>query len=112
MKFVKKPWGDFKEFVLNKKCTVKILTVNPFGVLSLQYHNKRDEVWYFLTAGYVQIGQKKKMVKKGETVKIKKKQLHRVIAKNKKVEFLEISFGDFDENDIVRVEDKYGRIKR
>jgi mannose-6-phosphate isomerase len=112
MNITKKPWGDFKEFVLNKKCTVKILTVNPKGVISLQYHNNRDEMWYFLTSGYVQLGDKKKKVKKGEIINIKKKQLHRVFAKDKKVEFLEISFGDFNEKDIVRLDDKYGRTKK
>jgi mannose-6-phosphate isomerase-like protein (cupin superfamily) len=112
MNTTKKPWGNFKEFALNKKCTVKILTVNPFGALSLQYHNKRDEMCYFLTPGYVQLRDKKKKVKKGEIIHIKKKQLHRVFAKDKKVEYLEISFGDFDEKDIIRLEDKYGRVKK
>jgi hypothetical protein len=36
--------------------------------------------------------------------------LHKLYAKQKKVKIIEISFGHFDENDEVRVEDKYGRI--
>lgn len=109
MKEVKKPWGDFKQFVLNKKCTVKIHTIKPKQMLSLQYHKKRKEMWYFLTPGYVQIGIHKKRVKKGELVKIKKKQAHRLIAKDKMVQVLEICFGKFKEKDVVRMEDKYGR---
>jgi mannose-6-phosphate isomerase-like protein (cupin superfamily) len=109
MKEVKRPWGDFKQFVLNKKCTVKILSVKPNAMLSLQKHKKRKEIWYFLTPGYVQLGNKKKKIKKGEIIKIKEQQAHRLFAKNKKVEVLEISFGKFDEKDEIRLEDKYGR---
>jgi len=110
MKLVKRPWGDFKQFVLNKRCSVKLISVKPKGVLSLQKHKKRKEMWYFLTPGFVQIGNKKKAVKKGETVNVKKGQLHRLFAKNNKVEILEISYGKFNEKDIIRVEDKYGRV--
>lgn len=109
MKKEERPWGNFKQFVKNKKCTVKIHTVKPNQELSLQYHKKRKEMWYFLTDGFVQIGLEKKKVKKGEIVWIKKLQAHRAFAKDKKVQFLEISFGKFKESDIVRIEDKYGR---
>jgi len=109
VKIVKRPWGLFKQFVLNKKCTVKILEVKPKQELSLQYHKKRKEMWYFLTLGYVQIGKKKRKVKRGEIVQIKPKQPHRVFSKGKKVEFLEICYGKFSEGDEIRLEDKYGR---
>ncbi len=109
MKEVTRPWGSFKQFVLNKKCTVKILTLKPKQELSLQFHKKRSELWYFLTSGIVQLDKKKFKVKKGEVVKIRKKQPHRIFAGNKTVEVLEISFGKFSERDEVRLEDKYGR---
>jgi len=107
----KRPWGEFKRFTLNEISTVKILEVKPFQVLSLQKHKKRDEMWYFLTSGYVQIGNKKRKVKANEIIKIKKGTLHRLYAKFRKVKVLEISFGKFDENDIIRVDDIYKRIK-
>jgi mannose-6-phosphate isomerase-like protein (cupin superfamily) len=109
MKVVKKPWGNFKQFTLNEISTVKILTVKPKQMLSLQKHKKRNEVWYFLTEGWVQINDKKKKMKKGETVKIRNGMEHRLFSKRKTVEVLEISFGKFDEKDIVRLEDKYNR---
>ena len=111
MKIVKKPWGDFKQFVLNEKCTVKILEVKPNSILSLQKHKKRKEMWYFLTEGYCIVGNSDKKVNEGGTVVINKNTSHRLYAKNKNVKVLEISFGKFDENDIIRLEDKYGRIK-
>ena len=109
MKRVVRPWGDFRQFVLNEKCTVKILSVKPFGELSLQKHNRRREMWYFLTDGFVQIGSKKKKIIRGEVVNIRKGLAHRIFSKGGRVDVLEISFGTFDEKDEVRLEDKYGR---
>ncbi|MBU0894519.1 MAG: phosphomannose isomerase type II C-terminal cupin domain [Nanoarchaeota archaeon] len=109
MKKVVRPWGNFKEFVKNKKCTIKIIEVKPRQKLSLQYHKKRDEVWYFLDKAVVQLGKKKFRVKPGELIKVHKKKAHRVIAGLKKVIFLEIAYGNFSEQDEVRLEDKYGR---
>ena len=109
VKVVQRPWGIFRQFVLNKKCTVKILEVKSKQELSLQKHIKRRESWHFLTSGVVQIGKKKKKVKKGETINIGKNIPHRIIAGDNNVLVLEISFGNFDEKDEVRLEDKYGR---
>ena len=109
MKEVEKPWGGFKQFILNKKCTVKILIVKPNQALSLQKHKKRKEMWFFLTPGNIQVGKKKTKVKKGELIRINKNVAHRLFAKKKKVEVLEISEGKFSEKDVIRLEDKYGR---
>jgi len=72
-------------------------------------HKKREENWYFLTSGFVQVGNKKFRVKKGQLIKIKKNTPHRVISGKNMVEFIEISTGQFSENDEIRLEDKYGR---
>ncbi|MGD9276108.1 MAG: phosphomannose isomerase type II C-terminal cupin domain [Candidatus Pacearchaeota archaeon] len=105
----KRPWGLFKTFAKNKKCTVKILEVKPYQELSLQKHKKREEHWYFLTSGFAQLGNKKKKVKQGEEVVIKKNTAHRIIAKKNKVMVLEVSLGHFSERDEIRLEDEYGR---
>lgn len=109
MKEVKRPWGNFKQFALNEKCTVKIIEVKPKEELSLQKHKKREENWYFLTSGIAQLNKKRKKVKEGEIIKIKRNVPHRILAENKPVKVLEISFGDFRENDEIRLEDKYKR---
>ncbi|MFH1365751.1 MAG: phosphomannose isomerase type II C-terminal cupin domain [archaeon] len=109
MKEVKRPWGTFKQFVLNKKCTVKIIEVKPRQELSLQKHKKRKENWYFFNSGIVQIGERMKKVKKGGIIEIGKNVPHRILAGNKNVIVLEISFGNFSENDEIRMEDKYNR---
>ena len=109
MKVVKKPWGHEDLFTFNEISTVKIINIKPNKILSLQKHRKRREMWYFLTEGYVVIGNKTKRVKKGEVVKVSKGVKHRIFSKDKEVKVLEISFGKFDWDDIVRLEDKYGR---
>ena len=106
---VNKPWGYFEQFTLNEKSTVKILLVKSGESLSLQNHKKREELWIALDDGLiVQIGNVKKKFKKGSSVFVKKGQKHRLLAK-KTARVLEISFGSFDEKDIVRYEDKYKR---
>lgn len=45
----------------------------------------------------------------GETVSIPKQARHRVAALDSECVILEISYGRFDENDIVRIEDDYQR---
>ncbi|MEK6918288.1 MAG: phosphomannose isomerase type II C-terminal cupin domain [Nanoarchaeota archaeon] len=109
MKKVIRPWGNFKGFAKNKKCTIKILEVKPGQEFSLQYHNKREENWYFLESGFAVVGNRKFKVKEGDFVKVPRKTKHRIIAGPKRVRVLEVSYGDFDENDIIRLEDKYGR---
>lgn len=109
-KITKKPWGNFEQFTHNQKSTVKILTVLPKRKLSLQYHLKREEFWKVLEGNCtVIIGDKKYTAKKGDYFQIKKKQKHRIIGGTKTAQLLEISFGNFDEADIVRIEDIYGR---
>lgn len=108
---VEKPWGKFEEFTHDEISTVKILSVNPGSSLSLQYHNHRVEFWRVL-AGHplVTIGKEVKKASPGEEFMIKEQEPHRLEAQNDKVQVLEISLGEFDENDIIRIEDKYGRV--
>jgi mannose-6-phosphate isomerase-like protein (cupin superfamily) len=106
-----RPWGSFDEFCKNKQCTVKILSLKPNEELSLQYHYKRTEFWRIIEGeATVEIGGKKIKGNEGDEFFIPKEKKHRARAGEKPVKILEISFGDFDENDEVRVEDKYKRV--
>ena len=108
-KVIEKPWGKFEEYATNEKCTVKIISVKKGGILSLQSHENRDELWVTLDDGLTAIINKKDVgLSKGQTVFVPKKTKHRIKA-SKDARFLEISFGEFDENDITRYEDKYNR---
>ncbi len=110
IKEVKRPWGKFTQYVLNKKCTVKIITINSNQSLSKQIHKKRSEFWVILDSGLIiEIGNKKFKAKKGQEINIPKNTPHRASASNK-ARFLEISLGYFSEKDEIRLEDKYGRL--
>lgn len=108
---VERPWGNFRQFTHNQSSTVKILTINPDESLSLQSHNKRSEFWHIISGdGIIQINGKDINVKVGDELSIEIGDKHRMSAGENGLKILEISLGDFDEGDIIRYEDKYGRI--
>ena len=112
MKHVVKPWGSFDQYTLNEPSTVKILTINSGARTSLQSHKHRKEFWVALDRGLnVQVGKRKISLRKGSSIVVRKGEKHRLFCVGKsRVRLLEISFGEFAENDIVRYEDDYGRI--
>ena len=107
---VEKPWGKFEQFTHDEVSTVKIITVNIGGSLSLQKHENRTEFWRVLSGHpLVTIADKVIHANPGEEFFIEKTEPHRLEAPDDIVQILEIAHGIFDENDIVRLEDKYGR---
>ncbi len=107
--FENRPWGKFERFTLNQKSTVKIITVNKGEAFSLQYHNNRAEFWRVLKGvGIATIGTETREVKEGDEILIPVNTHHRMVGITD-IEFLEIALGEFDESDIIRIEDKYGR---
>jgi mannose-6-phosphate isomerase-like protein (cupin superfamily) len=80
--------------------------------LSLQSHEFRSEHWYILSgAGIVTIDSGKFEVNSGDSVSIPVRAKHRVSANiESSLEFIEIQTGlSFDEADIIRYEDDFGR---
>jgi mannose-6-phosphate isomerase len=110
---VEKLWGKFERYTYNLLSTVKVITVRPGAALSLQYHNKRDELWVALDPGaQVEVGDRVLKPEVEETVFIPRRTPHRLSAVGEEpVRILEISLGEFDEEDIVRLEDIYGRVE-
>lgn len=107
----KRPWGTFTEFTKNETSTVKLITVDDGGELSLQYHHHRDEFWQIVSGvGIVTIGKEQLTAKAGDHFFIPRGTNHRAKGVGGQLIFMEISFGDFDESDIVRLEDHYGRL--
>lgn len=106
---VHRPWGNFFQYTQNQSTTVKIIEIDAGGVLSLQKHAQRDEVWIPLDDGILaEINGEKICAKVGEMLFVPRETMHRLSAA-KKARVLEIAFGHFDEDDIVRLEDAYGR---
>ena len=88
-----------------------MLTIKAGARTSLQSHNLRKELWVALDEGLAaQIKDKIVELKKGSSLLIDIGEKHRITCKGpKEARILEISFGDFHEEDIVRYEDDYGR---
>ncbi|WP_228369230.1 phosphomannose isomerase type II C-terminal cupin domain [Candidatus Nitrososphaera gargensis] len=111
----KRPWGRFERFTLNEQCTVKLVYVDGDKRLSLQYHNNHSEFWKVVKGPVkVQVGRSKetletKSLQTGDTITIPRKAIHRLIGAGTDAIILEISTGEFDESDIVRLEDDYKR---
>ena len=106
-----RPWGSFTRFTNNEPSTVKILYIKKGEEFSLQYHSHRQEFWKILKGSpEIVIDQNIFNPKEGEEFTINKGVSHRISAPLDDVFVLEISTGQFDEDDIVRIEDKYNRI--
>ena len=106
-----RPWGDSLTFTHNEPSTVKILIVNAGEAFSLQYHRHREEFWHVISGdGTIEIGDTVVPVRPGDDHVIPAGTNHRISAGTSPVVVLEISKGEFDENDITRLEDRYGRL--
>ena len=106
-----RPWGRFEKFHENKLCTVKLIYITPNRRLSLQYHIHRNEFWRIINGtAEVEVDGKTFSVKEGDNISIGSKSHHRIKALASGCTVLEISYGHFDEDDIVRIEDDFNRI--
>jgi len=106
-----RPWGKFEQFSENEPSTVKIITVNPGEQLSIQRHQKRGELWIALDTGLIRYHKGEwRVIHPGAMEYIRTGETHSMKNEGSKpARFLEIAFGQFDEDDIERLEDKYGR---
>jgi len=130
-----RPWGSFINLADNVKCTVKVMTLLPEQRLSVQYHRKRDQLYYALEIGLIVshtpgifLSLKKKYELKDlleiwSTTSIDTKVydigamfyfpagcLHTCLnSTDESIIFLDVAFGENDEEDIVRIIDRYGR---
>lgn len=106
-----RPWGSFQQFTLNEPTTVKVITVEPGQRLSLQTHALRAEFWQVLDGPIdVTVGERTWSAQPGEQVWIPVGTRHRM-GNSAEVpgRVLEVGYGEFDEADIVRLEDDYQR---
>jgi mannose-6-phosphate isomerase-like protein (cupin superfamily) len=110
---VDKPWGYEIIWARADKYVGKILHIEPGQVLSLQYHNKKDESIYVLSGEIIlrlQQGETlvERRVRAGEAFHIPPKQIHQFEAVVV-TDLLEASTPELD--DVIRLKDRYGRVK-
>lgn len=107
-----RPWGRFDSLDRGQNHQVKRIRVDPGGQLSLQYHHHRAEHW-IVVAGKAQVTIGKRVMTLGpcEQAFIPQGEVHRLENPgDEPVELIEVQYGDyFGEDDIVRLEDVYGR---
>ena len=107
IKITPKPWG--RESLISKSdpnIQLKLLHINKGEQLSLQYHNQKAEFMICLQGKAVMYGTQKLYIP-GDYIYLSPKTVHRITALDNCI-FIELSSGD--DKDIVRLDDKYGRI--
>ena len=106
-----RPWGKFRVYPHAEIGSLKIITVQPEGALSLQYHKHRGEFWVVLDPGLeITVGDRTWNPQPGEEIYIPAKAPHRLRCRGEDpARIMEIWLGDSSEEDIVRLEDVYGR---
>jgi mannose-6-phosphate isomerase len=108
-----RPWGGF--LVLEDLPThkVKRIWVHPGQRLSYQKHFRRSEHWVIVEGkAKVTLDEEEILLGEGESVNIPLEAAHRIEnAGEAQLTFIEVQHGDyFGEDDIVRLEDDYGRM--
>jgi mannose-6-phosphate isomerase-like protein (cupin superfamily) len=107
-----RPWGWFETIEEAPNYKLKKIYVNPNQQFSLQYHNNRDEHWIIVEGtGVITLGEEKSFAKENDSYFIEKKLTHRMSSGNNGILFYEVQMGICEEEDIVRIEDDYGRVK-
>ena len=108
-----RPWGTWEVLESADNYCVKKIRVTPGSMLSLQLHHHRAEHWIIVEGeAVVTLGEDRLVKKADEAVYIPMETKHRIQNNTSSdVVFIEVQTGEnLDENDIVRFDDKYGRI--
>jgi len=109
-----RPWGSFFILEDGARAKVKRLLVNPGQRLSLQSHNSRDEHWVVIRGiAQVTLNDSTIDLTYGQHVYVPRGTKHRITCGgDEPVEIIEVQIGEsFEEEDIVRYSDDYGRVE-
>lgn len=108
-----RPWGSFENLLDTDYCKVKQIIIKPGEAPSYQYHFKRSEVWVVVQGkGELKLNDQTTPVSLHQVIHIPKEAKHQIQnTGTKDLVFIEVQLGDyFGEDDIVRLEDNYGRV--
>jgi len=112
-----RPWGEYYGWDSGSDWNLKTIYIKPKSRLSLQYHHHRNECWMLVSGDASAIVHDKKgkeqkiKLKKGQLYSIDKKQVHRLQSEKGGI-VVEVAYGKFDEEDIVRLQDDHGRVQQ
>ena len=110
-RMIERPWGRYLEYARNEPCTVWIVEMKSGEAGSLQSHQNFDELWIMLTdGGEVQVADEVKQVRAGDEIFIPRGMKHRLSNRGDGLlRMVEVAYGEVQDEDKVRYEDKYGR---
>ena len=109
---VYRPWGSYEGIDVDDRFQVKRISVKPGAELSLQKHFHRAEHWVVVKgSAIVTRGDEKILLKEDESTYIPLGEVHRLENPGRiPLELIEVQSGSYlGEDDIVRLEDNYGR---
>ncbi len=109
---VYRPWGYYEVLTRGDRFQVKRIVVKPGQKLSLQKHFHRAEHWVVVTgSALVTRGERYELLQENESVYIPLGEIHRLENPGKiPLALIEVGSGPYlGEDDIVRIEDTYGR---
>jgi len=109
---VHRPWGSYESIMCGAGYQVKRIVVVPGKKLSLQYHQHRSEHWTVVEGeAHVTIGDDVMVLQSDESIYVPLGSVHRLDNRGKAdVVLIEVQCGDYlGEDDIVRIEDDFGR---
>ena len=107
-----RPWGNYTILLDDNDCKVKTIIIKSGESPSYQYHFKRKENWIIVQGcGKLILNDAERDIKAGDHIFVDKLEKHKIINTGQEdLKFIEIQTGEyFGEDDIVRLEDKYGR---
>jgi len=109
---VHRPWGHYEGVDAGERFQVKRIVVTPGSTLSLQRHMHRAEHWVVVRGtAAVTIGEEQRTVHENESIYIPIGTVHRLANPGRiPLELIEVQTGSYlGEDDIVRLDDVYGR---
>jgi len=109
-----RPWGSYESIDVGERHQVKHITVNPGAALSLQLHHHRAEHWIVVSGtAKVTRGEDVFIVSENESTYIPLGTKHRLENPGSiPLDMIEVQSGSYlGEDDIVRFDDQYGRVK-
>jgi len=111
-KKVYRPWGNYTSIAEGERWQVKRIEVKPKGSLSLQMHHHRAEHWIVVTGtAKIEVDDENLLLGENQSIYIPLGSRHRLTNPGRiPLILIEVQSGSYlSEDDIVRLEDIYGR---
>lgn len=112
---VYRPWGKYDSIDTGERFQVKRITVNPGAKLSVQMHHHRAEHWIIVSGtAKITLDEKTFLLSENQSTYIPIGVVHALENPGRlPLEMIEVQSGSYlGEDDIVRFEDRYGRVEK